>query len=190
MYAHNNGEFLSTHPLASRPCFILPLLHDPNLLFTYLEILLLLLVVRITVHSCPWFAINCPPLLLHPPQGTPQNKLHIFIDDINNISCPIWHTVEWYHFQPSPPCWTVALNSYWAYFFSALRLAQVQDRTLLKENLLHVVYVQLRRCRFTWSQLRVQIHISTSFSFKNFRSRSDSLPFHISRNKNITFVDK
>jgi hypothetical protein len=32
------------------------------------------------------------PLLLHPPQGTPQIKLHIYIDDINNISPPVWHT--------------------------------------------------------------------------------------------------
>ncbi len=29
------------------------------------------------------------PLLLHPPQGTPQIKLHIYIDDIYNISCPV-----------------------------------------------------------------------------------------------------
>jgi hypothetical protein len=26
------------------------------------------------------------PLLLHPPEGTPQIKLHIYIDDIKNIS--------------------------------------------------------------------------------------------------------
>jgi hypothetical protein len=29
------------------------------------------------------------PLLLHPPQGTPQIKLHIYIDDINNVSYPV-----------------------------------------------------------------------------------------------------
>ncbi len=32
------------------------------------------------------------PLLLHPPQGTPQIKLHICIDDISNGSRPVWHS--------------------------------------------------------------------------------------------------
>ncbi len=31
------------------------------------------------------------PLLLHPPKGTPQINLHIYIDDNNNVSRPIWH---------------------------------------------------------------------------------------------------
>ncbi len=34
------------------------------------------------------------PLLLHPPQGTPQIKLHMYlpyIGDINNVSRPVWH---------------------------------------------------------------------------------------------------
>ncbi len=60
----------------------------------YLENQLLLCVVQIPIHSCPWFAINCSPLaasLLHPLQGTPQIKLHIYIDDISNISRPVWH---------------------------------------------------------------------------------------------------
>ncbi len=34
-------------------------------------------------------------LLLHPPQGTPQIKLHIYIDDISNVSCPVWHNKYW-----------------------------------------------------------------------------------------------
>ncbi len=31
------------------------------------------------------------PLLLHPPQGTPQINLHIYIDNINNVSYPVGH---------------------------------------------------------------------------------------------------
>ncbi len=54
------------------PCFILPLSHDPTLLFTYLEILLLLIVVRIPIHSCPWFAINFSPLAASP---TPMHPI-------------------------------------------------------------------------------------------------------------------
>jgi hypothetical protein len=53
MYVHNNDDSLSTHPLASRPCFILPFSYDSTLLFTYLEILLLLLVLQIPIHSGP-----------------------------------------------------------------------------------------------------------------------------------------
>ncbi len=55
------------------PCFLvlqyfsLPLFCTTQaLFFTYLEILLLLFVVRIPIHSCPWFAINCPPLAVSP----------------------------------------------------------------------------------------------------------------------------
>jgi hypothetical protein len=79
-------------------CFPLPhpLLHLSTPLFTYLENQLLLLVVRIPIHSCPWFAINCSPLAASPTPGTPQIKLHIYIDDINNISRLIWYT---------PPLW-------------------------------------------------------------------------------------
>jgi hypothetical protein len=54
-----------------------------------LEILLLLLVVRIPIHSCPWLAINCSPLATSPTQDTPQIKLHIYIGHINNISQPV-----------------------------------------------------------------------------------------------------
>jgi hypothetical protein len=32
------------------------------------------------------------PLLLHPLQGTQQIKLLIYIDDINNVSHPVWHS--------------------------------------------------------------------------------------------------
>ncbi len=56
------------HPIPA----LFPLFRDPTLLFTYLEILLLLLVVRIPIHSCPWFAINCSPLAALP---TPRHPI-------------------------------------------------------------------------------------------------------------------
>jgi hypothetical protein len=34
-----------------------------------------------------------PPLLFHPPQGTPWIKLHIYLDDINNISRLVWYSI-------------------------------------------------------------------------------------------------
>jgi hypothetical protein len=43
------------------------------------------------------------PLLLHPPQGTPQIKLHIYIDDINNISRLVWYTSR----SPSLPSFSL-----------------------------------------------------------------------------------
>jgi hypothetical protein len=98
--AHNNDDFLSTHPLASRICFILPLPYDSTLLFTYLQILLLLLVVQIPIHSCPWFAINCSPLAASPTPRHPIDQVtylhrrhqqhqvssltHLHIDQKNN----------------------------------------------------------------------------------------------------------
>ncbi len=75
MYVHNKDDSLSTHPLASRSCFILPLSYDSTLLFTYLEILLLLLVVQIPIHSCPWFAINCSPLAASPTPRYPVDQV-------------------------------------------------------------------------------------------------------------------
>jgi hypothetical protein len=72
MYVHNNDDSLSTHPLASCSCFILPLSYDSTLLFTYLEILFLLLVVRIPIHSCPWIAVNCSPLAA---SSTPRHPI-------------------------------------------------------------------------------------------------------------------
>ncbi len=73
--AHNNLK--STLPLGSHPPII------PSACWR-------------TSFSCSW--CECPstlvpgllltvlPLLLHPPQGTTQIKLHIYIDDSNNIS--------------------------------------------------------------------------------------------------------
>jgi hypothetical protein len=49
-----------------------------------------LLVVRIPIHSSPWFAINCPPFATSPNLSHPTDQVTIFtyIDDINNISRP------------------------------------------------------------------------------------------------------
>ncbi len=62
-------------PPCFRLCFILPLLHEPTLLFTYLEILLLMLVAQIPIHSCPRFAVNCSPLAASPTPRHPMNKV-------------------------------------------------------------------------------------------------------------------
>jgi hypothetical protein len=53
-------------------------LHELTLLFTYLEILLLLLVVRMPIHSCPWLAINSSPLVVSP---TPRHP----IEQVTNL---------------------------------------------------------------------------------------------------------
>ncbi len=67
--------FLVNPPLASRSYFSLPLLHDSTPLFTYLEILLLLLGVRIPILSCPWLAVNCSPLAASPTPGHPTDQV-------------------------------------------------------------------------------------------------------------------
>jgi hypothetical protein len=68
----------------------LPLLHEPTLLFfTYLEILLLWLVARMPIHSCPWFAINCFPLAASPTPRHPIHQVTYLLDDINNVSRPV-----------------------------------------------------------------------------------------------------
>jgi hypothetical protein len=76
MYIHNSDVFfLSTHPLPPSLLHSAPSLHDPTLLFTYLEIPLLLFVVRIPIHSCPWLAIKCSPLATSPTQGHPTDQV-------------------------------------------------------------------------------------------------------------------
>jgi hypothetical protein len=75
MYTHG------AHPLLPGLTSVYPFLYSPTPLFTYLEILLLLLMVPSTL-------VPGLPLLIRPPQGTLQIKLNIYIDNINNISCP------------------------------------------------------------------------------------------------------
>jgi hypothetical protein len=49
-----------------------------------------MLVVRIPIHSCPRFAINCSPLATSPTPTHPHKSGYkIYIDDINNISRPL-----------------------------------------------------------------------------------------------------
>ncbi len=43
--------------------------------FTYLENQLLLLIVRIPIHSCPWFAINSSPLAASPTPRHPTDQV-------------------------------------------------------------------------------------------------------------------
>ncbi len=71
---------------------MLPLTH---ILFPFLSLYYLLgelaslLVARIPIHSCPWSADNCPALCLFTNPYTPHiSSYNIYIDDINNASCP------------------------------------------------------------------------------------------------------
>jgi hypothetical protein len=48
------------------PCSSLPPPLYLTPLFTHLENQFFLLVVRIPIHSCPWFAINCSPFAVSP----------------------------------------------------------------------------------------------------------------------------
>ncbi len=75
MYSHNSDDFPVNPPLASIFTLSRPLLHEPTLLFTYLKILLLLLVVRIPIHSCPLLAINCSPLAASPTPRHPTDQV-------------------------------------------------------------------------------------------------------------------
>ncbi len=48
-----------------------------------------LLVVRMPIDSCPWSANNCPTLCRFSYPFSPhRSSYNIYIDDINNTSCP------------------------------------------------------------------------------------------------------
>ncbi len=92
MYTHDDSS--STHPLLPGFTSVCP--------FSYIQPFFLL-----TWRSCffcswceypstlvPGLLSTVLPLLLHPSQGTLQIKLHIYIDHINNISCPIWYSIS------------------------------------------------------------------------------------------------
>ncbi len=85
--------FLSTHPLF--PSLLYPAPYCITNLSLYLH----------TWRSCffcswceypstlvPGLLSTVLPLLLPPPQDTRQIKIHIYIDDINNISRPFWYS--------------------------------------------------------------------------------------------------
>ncbi len=79
------------------PCFLLSLHSVPF----YMTLPLFLLTWK-TSFFCSWceypstlvpgLLSTVLPLLLHPPQDTPQIKLHIYIDEINNVIRSVWHT--------------------------------------------------------------------------------------------------
>jgi hypothetical protein len=49
-------------PLASIFDLLESLLHESTTPNTYLEITFLVIVVQMSIHSCPWLVVNCSPL--------------------------------------------------------------------------------------------------------------------------------
>ncbi len=74
-YMYTHDDFLSIHPLLPDLTSICPFLCNTTPLFTYLEILLLLFVVQLPIHFCPWFAINCSPLAASPTPRYPTDQV-------------------------------------------------------------------------------------------------------------------
>jgi hypothetical protein len=70
--AYNNS--LANPPLTSRSCVNLPLFIWPNPSFYLLGEPASLLVMRIPIHSYPWFAINCSPLAASPTPRHPTDQ--------------------------------------------------------------------------------------------------------------------
>jgi hypothetical protein len=51
-----------------------------------------LLMVRIPIHSCPWFVINCPPFAASPTLPHPVDQVTIFTETTSTTSAIlIWH---------------------------------------------------------------------------------------------------
>jgi hypothetical protein len=79
---HTYAEIYKHTTILSQPSPLLPalpsfcsLLYDSTPLFTYLENQLLLLVMRVPIHSCPWLAINCSPLAASPTPRHPTDQI-------------------------------------------------------------------------------------------------------------------
>jgi hypothetical protein len=69
--------------------------------FTYLEIPLLMIMVRMSIHTRPWWVIAAYPLLPTlplPSQQLPQFMLHVFRDDITT-SVTLSDTLTMYKFM-------------------------------------------------------------------------------------------
>ncbi len=73
--------------------------HYPTLFYICQSLFLLTWRTSFSCSWCEYQSTLVPgllstvlPLLLHPPQGTPQIELHIYIDDINNISRLVWYS--------------------------------------------------------------------------------------------------
>jgi hypothetical protein len=67
------------------PCSLLPALFTCHPLFMLPTFYLLgepaiLLVVRIPIHSCPWFAMNCSPFATSPTLTHPIDQVTIFTE--------------------------------------------------------------------------------------------------------------
>jgi hypothetical protein len=74
---------LDTTCINPTPCSSLPalLFATPHSLLPALYLLgepAFLLVVRIPIRSCPWFAINCPPFAASPTLTHPTDQVTIF----------------------------------------------------------------------------------------------------------------
>ncbi len=59
-------------------CLFLTLAWVNHSFSTYLEIPLLVIMVRISIHSRPWLVINCSPLASQPFLGTPHISCYMF----------------------------------------------------------------------------------------------------------------
>ncbi len=94
-------------PFAHFPCIYHP--------FTYLEIPLLVIVVRMSIHTGPWLVTDCPPLASYPPPPLPTAPtVHVtcFQRRHHNIS----HTV-WYN-KVGPKCINCVLWGWWHFISS------------------------------------------------------------------------
>jgi hypothetical protein len=89
------STFMNIILLANPPP--LPLLHAPfpfpcvmtHPFFTYLEIPLLAIAVRMPIHTRPWLVIDCPPLAPYPPTPfltAPTGHVTCFQRQHHNIS--------------------------------------------------------------------------------------------------------
>jgi hypothetical protein len=93
MYRYASTQQSKVNP---SPCFSPS--HHPIPFYTSQSLYLLTWRTSFSCSWCEYPSTLVPgllstvlPLLLHPPQGALQIKLHIYIDDINNISRPIWY---------------------------------------------------------------------------------------------------
>ncbi len=73
MYVKPRRE--QTCPLASRSCLNLPPFICLNPSFYLLGDPASLLMVRIPIHSCPWFTINCSPFAASPTPRHPTDQV-------------------------------------------------------------------------------------------------------------------
>jgi hypothetical protein len=73
-----NAALLADPPLLSSLPIFNPLARVNHPFSTYLEILLLVIMVQISIHSHPWLVINCSPLASLPFLETPHGSCYMF----------------------------------------------------------------------------------------------------------------